>query len=215
MPAPPDGRSRRALPSARLSHGLTLEQILAAYARGWFPMDDERSPELPWFAPDARAVFELDPTALARTRRSVRRSLSRAGRFRLAFDTAFDDVLGECAKPRSEGDGVWLTPRMRDLYRDLRAAGLAHTVELWERDTLAAGIVAVTLGRAAMLESMFHSVPHAGNVLLVRALEWLAAAGCQLCDIQLASEHTCRLGAHEIPREEYERRLRRALRGGA
>lgn len=202
------------LASLRLSHGLTLEQIVAAYARGWFPMDDERSPELPWYAPDSRAVFDLDPAALDRTRRTVRRSLRHDARFRLAFDTAFETVVAECAKPRFERDGVWLTQRMRDLYADLRSAGLAHTIELWEGEALAAGMVAVTLGRAAMLESMFHSVPHAGNVLLVRALEWLADAGCQVCDIQLASEHTQRLGAHEIPREEYERRLRRALRTG-
>jgi len=195
-----------------LSHGLTLEQIVAAYVRGWFPMDDERAPELPWFCPDTRAVFDLDAAALDRTRYAVRRSLRHAARFRLAFDTAFETVVAECARPRHEGDGVWLTQRMRDLYAELRTAGLSHTIELWDGEALAGGIVAVTLGRAAMLESMFHSVPHAGNILLVRALEWLAAAGCELCDIQLASDHTRRLGANEIPRAEYERRLRRALK---
>ncbi len=195
-----------------MSHGLTLEQIVAAYARGWFPMDDERSDDLPWFAPDRRAVFDLDAAAIAHARRKVRRSLRQAGRFRMAVDRAFGDVIGRCSRPRAAGDLVWLTPRMRELYSDLHAAGLAHTFELWEGDGLAAGIVAVTLGRAAMLESMFHAVPHAGNVLLVSTLEQLLASGCELCDIQLASRHTRRLGAHEIAREEYERRLRRALR---
>jgi leucyl/phenylalanyl-tRNA---protein transferase len=196
----------------RVSHGLTLEQVVAAYVRGWFPMDDERSEELPWFAPDRRAVFELDAAALERARRKVRRSLRHAGRFTFATDRSFGDVVHRCAQPRDPGDGVWLTPRMRALYDDLHGAGLAHTFELWEGDTLAAGVVAVTLGGAAMLESMFHAVPHAGNVLLVRTLEYLVASGFELCDIQLASRHTRRLGAHEIAREEYERRLRRALR---
>ena len=69
----------------------------------------------------------------------------------------------------------------------------------------------MVVGRAAMLESMCHTVPHAGNVLLVRTLESLAAAGCELCDIQMATAHTTRLGAVEIPRAEYERRLRAAV----
>ncbi len=77
--------------------------------------------------------------------------------------------------------------------------------------TLLAGIIAVTLGRAAMLESMCHTVPHAGNVLLARTLRALAGAGCELCDIQTPTDHTMRLGARLIPRAEYERRLAAAL----
>lgn len=198
-----------------MSHGLTLEQIVAAYARGWFPMDDERAEDLPWFAPDRRAVFDLDATSLERARRKVRRSLRHERRFALAVDRAFGEVVRHCAQPRDPADGIWLTPRMSDLYAELHATGYAHTFELWEGETLAAGVVAVTLGRAAMLESMFHTVPHAGNILLVRTLEYLVENGCELCDIQLASRHTRRLGAHEIARDEYERRLRRALRDPA
>ncbi len=42
--------------------------------------------------------------------------------------------------------------------------------------------------------------------------ERLVAAGVELCDIQLPTPHTLRLGAQEIPAAEYQRRLRRALR---
>jgi len=65
-----------------------------------------------------------------------------------------------------------------------------------------------------MLESMAHRVPHAGNVLVARTLDDLAARGFELCDIQLPTPHTTRLGARLIPRAEYERRLRAALQGG-
>jgi leucyl/phenylalanyl-tRNA---protein transferase len=177
-------------------------------------MDELGSRELPWYAPDPRAVFELDPASLARTRRAVRRSLRRGTDWRLVTDGAFADVVARCARPRYPGDGVWLTPRMERMYADLHAAGFAHSFEMWVQGWLAAGAVAVTLGRATMLESMFHTLPHAGNVLLVRMLEALAAGGCQLCDIQLISDHTRRLGAVEIPRVEFERRLRAAIRLG-
>jgi leucyl/phenylalanyl-tRNA--protein transferase len=121
-------------------------------------------------------------------------------------------VLHACARPREPGDGVWITPRLRGLYRRLYEAGLAHSFELHAGGELAAGIVGVVLGRAAMLESMFHRVGHAGNVLLVHTLDELAADGFALCDIQLPTEHTTWLGARLVSRAEYEERLRAALR---
>ena len=195
----------------RGQHGLAVAQIVAGYARGWFPMDDGFSREVPWYAPDPRAVFDLDPPSLEHTRRVVRRSLRAGAAWPLVVDRRFETVVESCGRPRYPGDGVWLTPRMARLYADLHAAGLAHSFEVWVEGRLGAGLVAVTLGAAAMLESMFHTVPHAGNVLLVKTLEALAGGGCELCDIQLISDHTRRLGAREIPRRRYEQRLRAAL----
>ena len=72
-------------------------------------------------------------------------------------------------------------------------------------------MLAVLMGRAAMLESMNHWVPHAGNVLVVRTLDHLAAAGYHFADLQMPTEHTLRLGARLIGRADYEQRLRAAL----
>jgi leucyl/phenylalanyl-tRNA--protein transferase len=188
------------------------QRILSLYAQGLFPMDEPGARELPWWVADPRTVFELDPASRAAVRRRARRSLRRAD-WQLRLDLAFDEVVAACARPRHPGDGVWLTPRMEALYRVLRAAGHAHTFEVWAQGRLAAGLVAVTLGRAVMLESMFHCVPHAGNALVALTLDALAAGGCELCDIQTATEHTLRLGAVQIPRAEYEGRLARALDG--
>jgi leucyl/phenylalanyl-tRNA--protein transferase len=189
--------------------------IADLYSRGLFPMDEPGAPELPWWTADPRTVFELDAESLARTRRKVSRSLRAAERddeaWQLRLDLAFEEVVEACGRPRGPGDGVWLTPRMRVMYRALHAAGLAHTFEIWVGERLAAGLVSVTIGHAAMLESMFHRVPHAGNVLLVRTLEALARGGCTLCDVQTPTKHTLRLGAREIPQGEYEQRLRGAV----
>jgi leucyl/phenylalanyl-tRNA---protein transferase len=142
----------------------------------------------------------------------VRRSLRAGAGWTLALDTRFDDVLDACARPRSAGDGVWITPRLAALYRRLHAAGFAHSFEVHAGERLGAGLIAVLLGRAAMLETMTHWVPHAGNVLVARTLDELAARGYHFADVQLPTEHTLRLGARLIPRAEYERRLRAALR---
>lgn len=197
---------------------MDVSTILSLYAQGLFPMDDpgadgEAPPrELPWWIADPRTVFELDEDARARLRRRVRRSLNARDDWQLRISNAFDEVIFHCAQPRTPSDGVWLTPRMHRLYRVLHAAGHAHTFEIWTPDDgLAAGLIAVTVGRAAMLESMWHRVPHAGNVLVSKTLDALAANGVQLCDIQTATPHTLRLGAVQISRNDYEHRLRDAL----
>jgi leucyl/phenylalanyl-tRNA---protein transferase len=184
---------------------LELPEIVARYARGLFPMEDG------WYAADPRAVLSLELSSIAGLRRKVARSLREGSSWGFRLDTSFDAVVHACARPRSPSDGVWLKPWIADQYALLQSAGLAHTFEIWAGDRLAAGMIGVTLGRAAFLESMFHTVPHAGNVLVVRTLEHLAASGFELVDIQTPTDHTLRLGAVQLPQAEFERRLAAAL----
>lgn len=167
---------------------------------------------LPFYAAEERALFELDERTRAHLRRRVRRSLRAGESWTLRMDTAFEAVVDACARPREPRDGVWITPRLAALYRELHAAGYAHSFEIHADTRLGAGMVAVLIGRAAMLESMAHWVSHAGNVLVARTLDHLAARGYHFADVQLPTAHTMRLGARLISRAEYERRLDAALR---
>ncbi len=173
--------------------------------------DDGAGP-LPFYAAEDRALFELDPGTRGRLRRRVQRSLRAGADWRLTTDTAFERVLDACARPRDPEDGVWITPRLAALYRGLHRAGHAHTFEVYAGDTLGAGMLAVLIGRAAMLESMTHWVSHAGNVLVARTLDHLAERGFHFADLQMPTDHTMRLGARLVARHDYERRLRAALR---
>ncbi len=186
---------------------------LEGYASGAFPMDDLDAQDEPlaFYTADPRCVLDITPAGLDRLRRKLRRSLARDPGWTPALDRDFEAVLAGCMRPRPD-DGVWLTPRLAGLYRGMHRAGFAHSFELWEGERLVMGALGVAIGRAAMLESMFHEAPHAGNVGLVRTLEGLAARGFELCDIQLPTPHTLRLGAECIPAGEYLRRLELALR---
>ena len=189
-----------------------VAHALHGYAQGVFPMDDPAAQDEPlaFYTADPRCVFDISPDGLDRLRRKLRRSLAKDPGWTAGLDRGFEAALAGCMRPRPD-DGVWLTPRLAELYRGMHRAGFAHSFELWDGERLVMGALGVTLGRAAMLESMFHEVPHAGNVGLVRTLEGLAARGFELCDIQLPTPHTLRLGAECIPAREYERRLDRAL----
>ncbi|MEH3054493.1 MAG: hypothetical protein PGN13_10885 [Patulibacter minatonensis] len=127
--------------------------------------------------------------------------------------TATTTPCSSCAPPPPPGEGMWITPRLAELYRGLHGAGFAHSFELRDaRGELAAGILGIVLGRAAMLESMRRTQPSAGNALLVRTLDLLAESGATLCDIQLPTDHTQRLGCELIEHADYLRRLDAALR---
>ena len=171
---------------------------------------DAQDEPLPFYTADPRCIFDISPPGLERLRRKLRRSLAKDPGWTPAIDRDFEAVLRGVMRPRP-GDGVWLTPRMAELYRGMHRAGFARSFELWDGDRLVMGALGVVLGRAAMLESMYHDAPHAGNFGLVRTLEGLAAQGIELCDIQLPTPHTLRLGAECIPEREYRRRLDRAL----
>jgi leucyl/phenylalanyl-tRNA--protein transferase len=183
---------------------LRPERLLLAYSRGIFPWYDEGLPIL-WWSPDPRAIFELDrfhvPRRLWRTLRS--------GKFTVTVNRDFAGVIRGCAD--RPGEGSWIIPEMIEAYERLHRLGHAHSVEAWHGDVLAGGVYGVAIGGFFAGESMFTRVRDASKVALVRLVERLRQRGFQLFDIQLRTDHTTRLGAVEVPRQEYLTRLRRAL----
>jgi leucyl/phenylalanyl-tRNA--protein transferase len=166
--------------------------------------------EIRWYSPDPRGIIPLDgfhvPSRLARVIRS--------GKFRIEVDRAFAQVIRACAEAeRDPGDpGSWISEEIIDSYIALNAAGLAHSVEAWQGDTLAGGLYGVALGGAFFGESMFHRVTDASKVALAALLERLRARGFRLLDTQWVTDHLVQFGAVEIPRRQYLRILEAAVR---
>jgi leucyl/phenylalanyl-tRNA--protein transferase len=76
---------------------------------------------------------------------------------------------------------------------------------------LAGGTYGIAIGGLFAGESMFHRERDASKVALVHLVAHLAARGYQLFDVQQWTPHTGRLGAVEIPRIEYLRRVARVI----
>jgi leucyl/phenylalanyl-tRNA--protein transferase len=177
--------------------------LLEAYRSGIFPMPigDGR---LGWWSPDPRGI--LEPDAL-RVSRSLRRSTRRLA---VTFDEDFTAVVTGCATtPRPGG---WITPDFVDAYTHLHRLGWAHSVEVWD-DTggLVGGLYGVAVGGLFAGESMFHRATDASKVALVALVEKFRHGGGTLLDVQWSTPHLETLGATEIPRREYLRRLRIAI----
>jgi leucyl/phenylalanyl-tRNA--protein transferase len=182
---------------------LSTERLLEAYAAGIFPWFNEGSPIL-WWSPDPRLVLfpeELHVSA------SLARTLRR-GRFRIATDTAFGEVIRGCAHSRRDGQqGTWITDEMIAAYEELHRLGFAHSFEAWSGERLVGGLYGVGLGGAFFGESMFSLEPDASKAAFVRGVEHLVRLGVELVDCQVRTDHLVRLGAREIPRHQFLDRL--------
>lgn len=197
-------------PSGLLAVGgdLSPERLLEAYRVGVFPWFTDDQPIL-WWSPDPRLVLEI---AEFRVSRSLRRTIAKET-FRVTFDQAFEDVIRACASVRREGQaGTWITREMERAYIRLYELGFAHSVESWHGDELAGGLYGVSLGRAFFGESMFHHKTDASKVALAGLVEKLRSWEFDFIDAQMPTEHLLRLGAKEIPRRVFLKRLRAALR---
>jgi leucyl/phenylalanyl-tRNA---protein transferase len=187
---------------------LTPDWLLDAYAHGIFPWPIFDGADIVvWWSPDPRAIFELDQFRVSR--RLAR--TCRGGRFRVTVDRDFAGVVQGCATAGDRGQNTWLTPKMIEAYLRLHALGQAHSVEVWCEGELAGGTYGVALGGLFAGESMFYRVRDASKVALAYLVAHLAARGYTLFDIQQRTEHTAGLGAVEISRDQYLRRLADAL----
>jgi leucyl/phenylalanyl-tRNA---protein transferase len=187
---------------------ITPDILLRAYAMGIFPMSDGRDdPQIHWVDPRRRGVLPLDGFHLSRSLAKRIRSAA----FRVTTDTAFAAVVEACAD-RSE---TWISHRIQRLYQSLHRTGHAHSIEVWQEDSLVGGVYGLTLGAAFFGESMFSRTTDASKVALAHAVHRLRAGGFRLFDTQFLTPHLESLGAIEITRAEYHRRLADALEGRA
>jgi len=180
---------------------LSPSMLVEAYSQGVFPWFSEGDPVL-WWSPDPRAIIELDGLHLSRR---LARTI-RSGRFHITVNRCFEAVIRGCGESRVEG--TWVTEEMVRGYVALHREGFAHSLEVWTNDgQLAGGIYGVAVGGLFAGESMFHRVTDASKVALVALVERLKERGFSLFDVQMKTEHTERMGARDISRDEYLRRL--------
>ncbi len=188
---------------------LQAEDLLNAYANGYFPMARSRKGKtLYWFKPKERGVLPLDNF---HTPASLKKQL-RKKPYRLSADTAFCEVITACADtPRNHEKGTWINDLIIERYTELHTLGFAHSVECWQGETLAGGLYGVSIGGAFFGESMFSHHPNASRIALVCLVEILRQANYGLLDTQYVNAHLTQFGVETIPDAAYEKRLRYAL----
>ncbi len=181
--------------------------LLQGYATGIFPMADSReADELFWVEPRTRAIIPFDAFHVSR---SLRRTI-RSGRFTVTHDRDFAGVIRACA----DREETWINAELEQAMIALHGSGHAHSIEVWQGETLAGGIYGVKLGRAFFGESMFNRVRDASKVALAWLVARMKVGNFTLLDCQFMTDHLASLGAVSITRETYVALLSAALGGG-
>ncbi len=195
-----------AAPNGLLATGgdLAPGTVLAAYRAGIFPWPDQTG-RLLWWSPDPRTVLPLDGFHESRSLRRTRRR----GIFTVSFDRACADVIVACGADRPEG--TWITRDMREAYLRLHQLGWVHSVEVWTGERLVGGVYGIAIGAFFAAESMFHRASDASKVAVAELVERLRSRRVDLHHVQFLTTHLASLGAREIVRAQYLRRLASAI----
>jgi leucyl/phenylalanyl-tRNA--protein transferase len=189
-----------------LDYNLSPERLISAYRHGIFPWPDSgpASP-IPWVCPPQRAILEFSALHVPRNLRKSRRALAS---LRFTIDQAFETVIAACAlAPRPGQRGTWITPPMVAAYTELHRRGHAHSVEAWAGDTLVAGLYGVSASGVFSGESMFHRIDDGSKLCVLHLIEHLRTRGATWIDIQQLTRHFALMGAREIERADFLRRL--------
>ena len=180
------------------------EFLLKAYCSGYFPMADDKTGKIGWYSPDPRAIFELESL---RVPRSLSLTMKKKP-FELLVNTQFEKVMRACAARKE----TWISEEIIQSYVELHRLGFAHSVECWKDQKLVGGLYGVAIAGAFFGESMFSQMRDASKIALVFLVDRMNARGFGLLDTQFVTPHLARFGAKEIAREEYLRRLKKALK---
>ena len=183
-------------------------ELLDCYRRGVFPMAEDRDDHRLFLVdPDLRGVLPLDRFHAPR---SLRKAIRREP-FKVRVDTAFTQVMEQCAEAAPGRMSTWINTPILNLYSALHRLGHAHSVECWDGDELVGGLYGVSLKGAFFGESMFSRRNDASKIALAHLVARLKRGGYKLLDTQFITEHLMTFGVEEIGREEFHERLDAAL----
>ena len=100
---------------------IRIDELLRAYAQGFFPMSDPHDEKVYWCQPYKRAVFNLDTYRASRD--ALR--LIRKNEFSITFDQEFEGVIKGCAAPRKSDSATWISEEIMEAYIKLHRLGFA------------------------------------------------------------------------------------------
>jgi leucyl/phenylalanyl-tRNA--protein transferase len=178
---------------------LSVARLLLGYRSGIFPWFNEEDPIL-WWSPDPRCVVFPEKLKVSKSMKALLKKEA----FEFRTDTAFEEVIRNCAAIEREGQpGTWITEEIIDAYNRLHQEGFAHCAEVWQDGVLVGGLYGVLLGKIFFGESMFSRVSNASKYAFIKWAAHLQRQGITIIDCQMHTPHLESLGAEMIPRSRF------------
>jgi len=95
-----------------------------------------------WWCPDPRAIFDLDSFQVSR---SLRKTIRQSG-WTFHLDRDFKGTMERCAEATDDRPSTWISKDFVASYCELHRRGLAHSVEVYEKDEEVGGLYGVAFG---------------------------------------------------------------------
>ncbi|MEC7119945.1 MAG: leucyl/phenylalanyl-tRNA--protein transferase, partial [Pseudomonadota bacterium] len=178
--------------------------IWQAYQQGLFPWFNADDP-ICWWSPEPRCVIYPDQF---KPSKSLIRQIKK-NQYHITLSHAFEQVIHACADTRAYAEGTWINPDIIAGYTGLYEVGLAHSIEVWQQDTLVGGLYGVQLGAGFFGESMFSRQTDVSKMAFYFLMKLCAASGMLWVDCQLPNDHLMSLGATTLPRATFLAQLQR------
>lgn len=187
---------------------ISTDDLLRAYALGYFPMARSRECTEPeWVLPRERGII---PLRKARAPRRLLRLL-RQEPFEVFIDTAFEDVIAACAEMHPSRRETWINGRIMTAFTALHEEGIAHSIECRSRGRLAGGLYGLVLGAAFCGESMFSRQDNASKIAMLYLIARLKEGGFHFIDAQFFNRHLVQFGLESMTGTQYGKILQTAL----
>ena len=184
---------------------LNPERLLLAYQFGIFPWYSEGEPIM-WWSPNPRFVLVPGEVVVSKSMRPY----FNQDKFKLTADQAFEEVIRNCQKvKRKDQMGTWITEDMVEAYIQLHQLGYAHSLEVWENNTLVGGLYGISLGKVFYGESMFSSTNNASKYAFISLCRKLEELGFWIIDCQQHNKHLESLGGKFMDGKGFHRLMQK------
>jgi leucyl/phenylalanyl-tRNA---protein transferase len=182
--------------------------LLELYRQGVFPMADSRDdPRIMLIDPDYRGIIDLDNFHVARRLKRTMRNMN----YEITINLDFRKIIEECAAFTQNRENTWINDKIIQLYDALHRQNNAYSIEVREDNQLIGGLYGVALGGAFFGESMFSRKSDTSKIALVHLVAALKYSGFKLLDAQFHNNHLEQFGLIEIPRNQFQIKLKEAL----
>jgi len=182
---------------------LKASTLVSAYSQGVFPWPCEDLPLL-WHCPMKRGVLLFENFHYSKR---LRQYVKKAP-WHYTVNRAFDRVIELCQDRGLEN--TWITPEMKNAYRELHRLGHTHSVEVWHGEELVGGLYGVDIAGYFAGESMFHREDNASKAAVLCTIGLLKKSGRTWMDIQMLTPHMEKMGATEITKKRFLSLLERS-----
>ena len=181
-----------------LGGSLNNQNLITAYSNGIFPWYNQDE-DIHWWSPDPRCI--LIPINIHKSKRLLREIRKTA--FHVTFNTVFDQVISNCATPRTGQDGTWINKNMIIAYNNLHDTGWCHSIEVWSKNHLIGGLYGIAIDKIFFAESMYSLENNASKYALLTLCHILELNNFKLIDCQVPSQHLFTLGATLVSKKNF------------